>query len=115
MLGRPLRDKPPRTASGKSLKVFYVAQTGAAPPTFTLVANRVEALHFSETRRIENIVREAADFGGSPIRISIRGRAQTPVARRRSGTGEKRFKRQSPTSKVGAERKKSQSRARKKK
>jgi predicted GTPase len=79
-----LRDKPPRTVSGKRLKVFYVAQTGSAPPTFTLVANRAEALHFSETRRIENIVRKAADFGGSPIRISIRGRAQTPVEGRRS-------------------------------
>jgi GTP-binding protein len=84
VLGRPLRDKPPRTVSGKRLKVFYVAQTGSAPPTFTLVANRAEALHFSETRRIENIVRKAADFGGSPIRISIRGRAQTPVEGRRS-------------------------------
>ncbi len=100
VLGRPLRDKPPRTASGKRLKVFYVAQTGAAPPTFTLVSNRVEALHFSETRRIENIVREAADFGGSPIRISIRGRAQTRVEGRR-----KKSKVQNPRSKVAGQRK----------
>ncbi len=84
VLGRPLRDKPPRTASGSRLKVFYVAQTGSAPPTFTLVANRAEALHFSETRRIENIVRRAADFDGSPIRISIRGRAQTSKSKVRS-------------------------------
>jgi len=97
VLGRPLRDKPPRTVSGKRLKVFYVAQTGSAPPIFTLVANRAEALHFSETRRIENIVRKAADFGGSPIRISIRGRAQTPVEGRRSG---KKSKVQGPRSKV---------------
>lgn len=97
VLGRPLRDKPPRTVSGKRLKVFYVAQTGSAPPTFTLVANRAEALHFSETRRIENIVRKAADFGGSPIRISIRGRVQTPVEGRRSG---EKSKVQGPRSKV---------------
>ena len=76
VLGRALRDKAPRTASGKKLKVFYVAQTGAAPPTFTLVASREEALHFSESRRVENILREAADFSGVPIRISVRERSQ---------------------------------------
>lgn len=76
VLGRELRDKTPRTASGKRIKVYYVAQTGAAPPTFTLVASRAEALHFSETRRIENVVRGIADFTGSPIRISVRGRSR---------------------------------------
>jgi GTP-binding protein len=88
VLGRALRDKPPRTASGRTLKVFYVAQTGVAPPTFTLVANRAEALHFSESRRIENLLREHADFSGSPLRISVRARAQTSrrlkVERRKS-------------------------------
>ena len=88
VLGRALRDKPPRTASGRTLKVFYVAQTGVAPPTFTLVANRAEALHFSERRRIENLLREHADFSGSPLRISVRARAQTSrrlkVERRKS-------------------------------
>jgi GTP-binding protein len=76
VLGRPLRDKPPRAASGRRLKILYVAQTGAAPPTFTLVANRAEALHFSESRRIENLIRQAADFEGSPIRISVRARSR---------------------------------------
>ncbi len=78
VLGRALRDKAPRTASGKRLRVYYTAQTGVAPPTFTLVANRAEALHFSESRRVENILREAADFGGSPIRISVRARTRSP-------------------------------------
>ena len=77
VLGRALRDKPPRTASGKRLTVYYVAQTGAAPPIFTLVANREERLHFSEVRRIENIIRESADFSGSPIRISVRARSRS--------------------------------------
>ena len=112
MLGRPLRDK---RLDGIGQDLVPTSRRPAAPPTPHAVANRVEALHFSETRRIENIVREAADFGGSPIRISIRGRAQTPVARRRSGIGEKKFRGQSPRSKVEAQRKKSQSRVRKKK
>jgi GTP-binding protein len=76
VLGRALRDKPPRTASGRPIKVFYVAQTGIAPPTFTLVASRDEPLHFSEERRIENLLRESADFSGSPIRVRVRPRSR---------------------------------------
>jgi GTP-binding protein len=77
VLGRALRDMPPRTARGTRLRVYYVAQTSIAPPTFTFVCNREEALHFSESRRIENLLREAADFTGSPIRISVRGRSRS--------------------------------------
>ena len=76
VLGRSLRDKPPRTANGRLLKVFYVAQTAVAPPTFALVADRAESLHFSEERRIENLVREAADFTGTPIRLRVRARSR---------------------------------------
>jgi GTP-binding protein len=76
-LGRALRDKPPRAASGKSLTVYYVAQTGILPPTFSLVANREDRLHFSEERRIENLIRESADFSGSPIRIAVRARSRS--------------------------------------
>jgi GTP-binding protein len=75
-LGRALRDKPPRTASGKNLTVYYVAQTGILPPSFSLVANREGRLHFSEERRIENIIRAAGDFSGSPIRIAVRARSR---------------------------------------
>lgn len=76
VLGRALRDKPPRAASGRRLKVFYVAQTGTGPPAFTLVADHEEPLHFSEARRIENLLREAADFSGSPVRIWVRARSR---------------------------------------
>jgi GTP-binding protein len=75
VLGRALRDSPPQTVRGMRLRVYYVAQTAVSPPTFTLVCNREEELHFSESRRIENIIRRAADFTGSPIRVSVRGRS----------------------------------------
>ncbi len=75
VLGRALRDKAPRTAAGRTLKVYYVAQTGVAPPAFALVASRREPLHFSEERRIENLLRESADFSGTPIRIRVRERS----------------------------------------
>ena len=76
VLGRVLRDSPPRTDRGTRLRVYYVAQTGVGPPTFTLVCNREEPLHFSESRRIENLLRKAADFGGSPLRVSVRSRSK---------------------------------------
>lgn len=82
VLGRELRDKAPRTAGGRTLKIYYVAQTAVAPPTFALVANRRESLHFSEERRIENRLREAADFSGAPIRIHVRARSREGAARR---------------------------------
>ena len=75
VLGRALRDSPPQTIRGMRLRVYYVAQTAISPPTFTLVCNREEELHFSESRRIENIIRRAADYTGSPIRVSVRGRS----------------------------------------
>jgi GTPase len=86
ILGRALRDKAPRAASGRTLKVFYVAQTGSAPPTFALVASRAEPLHFSEERRVENLVRESAEFAGAPIRIKVRERSgrREPKGRSRS-------------------------------
>jgi len=76
LLGVALRDQPPRSASGRLLKVYYVAQTGVAPPTFTLVGSREERLHFSEERRIENMLRKYADFSGTPIRIQVRARSK---------------------------------------
>jgi GTP-binding protein len=75
VLGRALRDSPPQTIRGMRLRVYYVAQTAVSPPTFTLVCNREEELHFSESRRVENIIRRAADFTGSPLRVSVRGRS----------------------------------------
>ena len=87
VLGRALRDKEPRTASGKRLRVLYVAQTGVAPPTFNVVANRAERLHFSEERRIENLLREMADFTGSPIRVHVRKRSGREVKRKQRRSG----------------------------
>jgi GTPase len=86
VLGRALRDSPPQTVRGLRLRVYYVAQTAIHPPTITLVCNREEELHFSESRRIENIVRKAADFTGTPIRVSVRGRSTGKGGGRNSKT-----------------------------
>jgi GTPase len=72
-----LRHHPLRAAAGRPLKILYAAQTGVAPPTFHLFASRAERLHFSEERRVENMLRRAADFEGTPIRVRVRGRKRS--------------------------------------
>lgn len=58
----------------RSVRVLYAAQTGVAPPTFVLFTNVATKLHFSYERYLENRLREAYGFFGTPIRINVRRR-----------------------------------------
>jgi GTPase len=64
----------PLTERGRSLKVYYTAQTGTAPPTFTCFCNDPRLVHFSYQRYLENTLRAAFGFEGTPIRLAFRGR-----------------------------------------
>lgn len=63
---------PPNTVKGKRLKVLYSTQVKAAPPTFVLFVNNEDLLKDSYKRYLENRLREAFGFFGTPIRISAR-------------------------------------------
>jgi len=65
------RVEPP-TSAGRRLKIFYVTQASTAPPTFILFVNDEKLLHFSYKRYLENALRAAADFSGTPIRLIVR-------------------------------------------
>ena len=67
------RVQPP-TDKGRRLKIFYMTQASVKPPTFILFCNDAELFHFSYQRYIENRLREAFDFSGTPIRFVIRER-----------------------------------------
>jgi GTP-binding protein len=58
----------------KRVKIKYMTQTGVAPPTFVLFTDRAVKLHFSYQRFLENQIREAFGFIGSPIWIKNRAR-----------------------------------------
>ena len=58
----------------KRIRIFYMTQAAVAPPTFVLFADREVKLHFSFVRFLENQIREAFDFKGSPIWFKIRPR-----------------------------------------
>ncbi|WLD91840.1 ribosome biogenesis GTPase Der [Alkalihalobacillus sp. AL-G] len=63
---------PTPTDKGKRLKINYVTQVATKPPTFVLFVNDPELLHFSYKRFIDNRIRDAFGFKGTPIRIIAR-------------------------------------------
>ena len=65
---------PAPTHNGQRLKILYASQVAVAPPTFVLFVNDPQLLHFSYRRYIENRLREAFGFDGSPIRIIARSK-----------------------------------------
>ncbi len=74
------RHQPP-SDKGKRLKVYYMTQSSVAPPTFVIFCNSAELFHFSYQRYIENCIREAFGFSGTPIRIVIRQRGDNSDVR----------------------------------
>ncbi len=65
---------PTPTDKGKRLKIYYVTQVSVKPPTFVVFVNEPELLHFSYERFLENRIRDAFDFTGTPIKIFARQR-----------------------------------------
>ncbi|MBP3871843.1 MAG: ribosome biogenesis GTPase Der [Faecalicoccus sp.] len=66
---------PAKPHNGKQMRIYYASQVSVEPPTFVLFVNDPELLHFSYKRYIENKIREAFDFTGTPIHIIARKRS----------------------------------------
>ena len=66
----------PPSDKGKRLRLYYITQVSVKPPTFVIFVNDKELMHFSYTRYIENKIREAFGFRGTPIKIIIRERKE---------------------------------------
>lgn len=69
-----LMNPTPRDKTGKKLNIFYGTQVSVAPPTFVMFVNDTELMHFSYKRYLENRLRQAFDFTGTPIHIITRQR-----------------------------------------
>ncbi len=65
------RQQPPAD-KGKRLRIYYGTQASAEPPTFVLFCNSTDLFHYSYLRYIENRIREAFGFSGTPIRFILR-------------------------------------------
>ena len=66
---------PPQSVKNKRLKLLYSTQVNVKPPTFVLFANNADLMKDHYKRYIENKLREAFGFFGTPIRISVRERS----------------------------------------
>ena len=64
----------PPSDKGKRLRLYYITQVSVKPPTFVIFVNDKELMHFSYTRYIENQIREAFGFRGTPLKFIIRER-----------------------------------------
>ena len=69
------RVQPP-SDKGKRLKIYYMTQVSVNPPTFVIFCNSEELFHFSYRRYIENCLRDAFGFEGTPIKIIIRQKGE---------------------------------------
>lgn len=66
----------PPSDKGKRLKLYYITQVSVKPPTFVIFVNDKELMHFSYTRYLENKIREAFGFRGTPLKFFIRERKE---------------------------------------
>ena len=78
MLKDAVAAHPPPSKPGKWLKFFYATQADVAPPTFIFFTNDPAQIHFSYRRYLENRLRETFGFTGTAIRMSFRGREESP-------------------------------------
>jgi GTP-binding protein len=77
-----IQANPPPAVSGRRLKLNYITQTKARPPSFVLFCSRADAVPQSYLRYLTNSLREAFDLPGTPVRITLREKAN-PFAHKR--------------------------------
>ena len=67
-----VRASEPPSMNGKRLKIKYVTQSSVMPPSFVFFVNETALMHFSYRRYLENCIRKAFDFSGTPIKLHVR-------------------------------------------
>ncbi len=85
-LNRVLNDatfrQPPPPVRNRRPKFYYATQASIEPPTFVLFASGSEHVHFSYRRYLENRLRDAFGFGGTPLRLIVRERSRVELEAR---------------------------------
>ena len=65
----------PPLKNGRRCKIYYMTQASVAPPTFIVFVNDKDLMHFSYVRYLENNIRNAVDFSGTPIKIILKSKS----------------------------------------
>ncbi|MCD8040290.1 MAG: ribosome biogenesis GTPase Der [Clostridia bacterium] len=76
VISSAVRANEPPSYNGRRLKIYYSTQIAEAPPTFALFVNDGNLMHFSYERFLENTLRSAFDFSGTPIKIVTRDKKE---------------------------------------
>lgn len=76
LIRKALDRHPSPSKAGRHLKIYYGSQVRSEPPTFLLHVNDPKLAHFTYVRFLENQIREAHPFLGTPIRIVLRARSE---------------------------------------
>ena len=72
LIGDAVRLQEPPSYQGRRMRVFFSSQVAVCPPVFVLHVNDEGLLHFSYQRYLENTIRRAYDFSGTPIKVTVR-------------------------------------------
>jgi GTP-binding protein len=70
---------PPPIHRGKPVRLYYISQVQVSPPTFMIVSNYPDAVHFSYQRYVVNQIREAFGFEGTPVRVFYKAKRKKDV------------------------------------
>ncbi len=74
LVGQAIAATEPTARKGRRPKIFYVSQPDVCPPLFVFKVNDARLIHFSYERYLENSIRRAFDFSGTPVRLKFVGR-----------------------------------------
>jgi GTP-binding protein len=72
---------PPKSVKGKTLKIYYATQVNANPPTFLFFINREKLFATNYRRYVENQLRQAFDFSGTPVFIAVKEKTERAAQR----------------------------------
>lgn len=76
VIGEAVLMNQPPSDKGRRLKIYYATQGAVKPPTFIVFVNDRRLMHFSYERYLENQIRQAFGFVGTPLRLIIRERKE---------------------------------------
>ena len=76
LVGQAVAMTEPTARKGRKAKILYVSQPGVVPPMFVFKVNDASLIHFSYERYLENSIRRAFDFTGTPIVLKFQGRGE---------------------------------------
>lgn len=76
IIQKAILSQEPPTRKGKKLKIMYATQAEITPPTFVIFVNDTTLVHFSYERFLENRLRDAVNFEGTPIKLIFKNRKE---------------------------------------